>query len=147
MKRTLKQMQGATLLEVMLVLAIAAMIIVMSIRYYQTAQNNQSVNTAMAQVQAIVAAADGLAQGAGIYTGIVTTTALTTVLTANGMTTPWGSAITVTAAAANTFAIAFANTPAALCPLLINKLTVSTRFTGVTCAAGGNFAWTYDKSL
>ena len=48
-----RKSSGATLLEVMLVLAVAAMVIVMSIRYYKNAQNSQNVNAILAQIQAI----------------------------------------------------------------------------------------------
>ena len=71
MKCFSKKNQGVTLLEVLLVLAIAAMIIVMSIRYYQSASTSQQVNMTMEEIQAITAAADNLAIGSGSYqTGI-----------------------------------------------------------------------------
>ena len=67
MKRFAKSMLGVTLLEIMLVLAIAAMIIVMSVRYYQSASASQQVNAVLQQIQGITAAADGLAQATGSY--------------------------------------------------------------------------------
>jgi len=39
-----RRMSGVTLLEIMLVLAVAAMVIVMSIRYYRNATNSQNSN-------------------------------------------------------------------------------------------------------
>ena len=75
MKRSLSSILGVTLLEIMLVLAIAAMIIVMSIRYYQSANASSQANALMQQIQAITAAADNIAQGAGgVYSTISTTT-------------------------------------------------------------------------
>ena len=53
MKRTIKSIYGATLLEIMLVLAIAAMIIVMSVRYYQSAQMSSQANAFVAQVRVL----------------------------------------------------------------------------------------------
>lgn len=66
--KSLSRSAGVTLLEIMLVLAIAAMIIVMSVRYYQSASSSQQATAAFAQVQAITAAADTLAQMSGDYT-------------------------------------------------------------------------------
>ena len=54
---------GVTLLEVMLVLAIAAMIIVMSVRYYQSTNAANQANTVVQQITSIVAAADSLSVG------------------------------------------------------------------------------------
>ena len=98
MKRNTKSMLGVTLLEVMLVLAIAAMIIVMSIRYYQSATTSQQANAGMEELQAIIAAADNLAVGTGNYSSI-TTAQITAVVGANNMVSPTGGAITVTGAA------------------------------------------------
>jgi Tfp pilus assembly protein PilE len=58
MRRTYKSMLGVTLLEIMLVLAIAALVIVMSIRFYQQASTSGKINAALSQVQGIVAAVE-----------------------------------------------------------------------------------------
>lgn len=70
MKRSIRSAAGVTLLEIMLVLAIAAMIIVMSVRYYQSATTSQQVNNSIQQLQAYMAAADNLAVGSGSYTSV-----------------------------------------------------------------------------
>lgn len=70
MNRSLKSSLGVTLLEIMLVLAIAAMVIVMSIRYYQSASTNQKINTTVNNVTGIIAAAESFLQSKGTFTGM-----------------------------------------------------------------------------
>lgn len=140
-------MLGVTLLEVMLVLAIAAMIIVMSIRYYTTAQNNQQANGALSLIQGIVAAADQLAAGTGVYSGVATTAVQSLMPPNNGMKTPWGTDTTV----ASTATVVTITLPAAtnsICALLATKVNaiskLSTAVTAATCpAAPTNFVVTY----
>ena len=62
------QSKGVTLLEIMLVLAIAAIIIVMSVRYYQSTTNAQQAHAFIAQMQAIQAALDQTAEATHTYT-------------------------------------------------------------------------------
>lgn len=94
MKRCKKSsMQGVTLLEIMLVLAIAAMIIVMSVRYYQSASQNQQANAFVQQVQGITATVESVAQGGGGYTA-ASQAAITPLLPANAFVTPWGTTMT-----------------------------------------------------
>ncbi len=138
MRSSLKKMQGATLLEVMLVLAIAAMIIVMSIRYYQTAQQNQQANAFVSQIQAIVAAADSMATATGSYTGVISTAAMSAMLPAGGLMTPWGTAITVTATSTNVVTIATPTVPVNVCGLALPKIRANSKFanTAATIPAG-----------
>lgn len=146
MKNTFKKMAGVTLLEVMLVLAIAAMIIVMSVRYYQSATSSQQANAVLGQVQAIVAAADQLAQATGAYTtanngGALTTAAIQTLLPAAGMMTPWGQAITIGGVTSSAFTITLPTTPATVCPLVRSKVMANNHFTSTpptACSAAGN---------
>lgn len=58
MKKSLKTMSGVTLLEIMLVLAIAGIVIAMSVRYYTQASTNQKVTAGIAAVNAVVAAVE-----------------------------------------------------------------------------------------
>ena len=102
MKRTLRTMLGVTLLEIMLVLAIASMVIVMSIRYYQTATASQQANAALEMISSITAAADSLAQGAGGYSSAaLSATSIAPLLPANGLVTPWNQTVVI-AASGNT---------------------------------------------
>ncbi len=143
----LKHMLGVTLLEIMLVLAIAAMIIVMSIRYYQSATSSSQVNYALQQVQAISAAADNLAQTSGSYqTGLAGGGgALAPLLPANGLVFPWGETVSVQATGASTYTISFSNIPSGVCPLLRAKLLANNHYSAISggCAPSGGSAMTF----
>lgn len=135
MKRFAKSMHGVTLLEIMLVLAIAAMIIVMSVRYYQSATSSQQANSILQQIQAITAAADGLAQASGSYTSAsVSNSSLSPLLPANGLVSPWGGAINVTGATATSYNVNIAGVPAGVCPLLVSKLAANNHYSDMSPA-------------
>ncbi|MDR3478108.1 MAG: hypothetical protein P4M14_08785 [Gammaproteobacteria bacterium] len=138
MNRTTKSILGVTLLEIMLVLAIAAMVIVMSVRYYQTATSSEQVNTVMEQIQSIAAAADSLAQGSGSYvTAAIATGTISPLLPNNGLTLPWGTTIGFGGVTATSYQITVTSTPANECPLIKAKITANSHFTSTTaCAAG-----------
>lgn len=140
MKKGFRAILGVTLLEVMLVLAIAAMIIVMSVRYYQSASTSQQANTLIGQITSIVAAADSLAQSTGNYSG-ATTTALQPLLPATIFTAPWGSTITL-APGTSTLGITIPGTPAGVCSLVRGKLTTNTHFTAPACGTSGTASMT-----
>lgn len=149
MKKYTKSMLGVTLLEIMLVLAIAAMVIVMSIRYYQSATSAQQATATLEQIQSITAAADSLAQGAGGYAAAaVSTASIGPLLPTNGLVTLWNTNITVTGATATTYVVTIPQTPAAVCPVLSSKLKVNSHYTGVSaCGAGAaDFSYTYSST-
>jgi type II secretory pathway pseudopilin PulG len=146
-----KSILGVTLLEIMLVLAIAAMIIVMSVRYYQTASSGQQVNGMLQMIQSISAAADGLAQGSGSYqTGGVATATVQPLMPNNSMNAPWGGAASITGATDSTYTVSFTTVPAAVCSQVKSRLTASSKFnaTATTCPSTGSttFTYTYDAS-
>ncbi|MBX3708333.1 MAG: hypothetical protein KIT56_06585 [Gammaproteobacteria bacterium] len=129
MKRVFKTVLGVTLLEVMLVLAIAAMIIVMSVRYYQSASASQQANAVLQQIQGIVSAADNLAQAGGSYSAVkLNNSTLTPLLPGGALTTPWGEPITVTSTSATTFTINAGHVPSGVCPLLYSKLATNNHY-------------------
>jgi type II secretory pathway pseudopilin PulG len=135
MKKVFKSTLGVTLLEVMLVLAIAAMIIVMSIRYYQSANSGQQASSVIAQITAIAASADSLSLGAGSYTNV--TTSSVSPIIANGLTTPWNSDITVVSGGSGKFiTITIPDTPGSVCPLIVGKFNGLDNYdtTGYSCA-------------
>jgi len=135
--KSLKKVLGVTLLEIMLVLAIAAMIIVMSVRYYQSATSSSQANAALSQIQAIMSAADGLAQATGSYmTPALNNAAIAPLLPANGLIMPWGAGATVAGTAAGTYTITLTDVPRGVCPLLTTKLLSNNHVTTTgTCAA------------
>src|SRR5262245_34594931 len=117
MNKLVKSVIGVTLLEVMLVLAIAAMIIVMSVRYYQSTQAANMANTVVGEVTNIVASMDSLAQATGAYTGI-TQAQVQAVAPSGSLTTPWGTAIGINVVSASSYTISLPATPANVCPLV-----------------------------
>lgn len=127
MRKNLKSTLGVTLLEVMLVLAIAAMIIVMSVRYYQSANSSQQANATLQQVAAIVAQSQSLSQATGSFSSITSTT-IGPLLPGAGLKTPWGTTITITGAP-STLAITVPKTPSGVCPLLTTKLVTDNHYT------------------
>ncbi len=151
MNKSLKTVLGVTLLEIMLVLAVAAMIIVMSVRYYQSANATQQGNSLMQQFTAIAAAADSLAQATGTYTGgNVGTATIKGIVGTAGMTTPWGDQITIGTVSATTFVVSAATTPVAVCQLLTSKLQAGGHWSGLTaCGTTGTatFSATYTANV
>ena len=133
MKRTTRSILGVTLLEIMLVLAIAAMVIVMSVRYYQTATSSAQVKTVMQQIQSITAAADSLAQGSGSYaTASIGNATLSPLLPSNGLTLPWGSTITVGSPSATSYTVTMNSVPANQCPKIKSKITANSHYSSAT---------------
>lgn len=149
MKRFARKMAGVTLLEIMLVLAIAAMIIVMSVRYYQSANTSQQANNTLSQIQSIAAASDSLAQATGTYSASVSTNAIKPLLPANGLTTPWGSTIEITNAGTNSYSVTIPQMPAGVCGIITSQLNANAHFK-VTSACGAtptDFSYTYTSNV
>lgn len=150
MNKLTKQL-GVTLLEVMLVLAVAAMVIVMSIRYYQTANSNQQANALIQMSQGIAAAADSLAQRDGSFNNSdVTSTNIKNLMPNSSMGTPWGTTAMFSAASPTTYVVMFPATPRAVCIQASSRLSSNPKYTALTppssCAAGGtDFTYTYDS--
>ena len=91
MKKSYQKMLGVTLLEIMLVLAIAALVIIMSIRFYQSASTSNKVNAGMSTINSIVAAAESYFNAKGTYSGVAA--GVVNYLPGGGTTmppSPWG---------------------------------------------------------
>jgi Tfp pilus assembly major pilin PilA len=140
--KSYKRMAGVTLLEVMLVLAVAAMIIVMSVRYYQAASANQQVNGALQFVQGVTAAADGLAQGTGSYTD-VTAAQLSSIMPNTSMNLPWGSLAVWTATNNHAFKLTLPNMATPVCAQFTARMKANTKYTVAAACASID----YDNSL
>lgn len=151
MKR-ISRMLGVTLLEIMLVLAIAAMVIVMSVRYYQSASTAQQTNATLSQIQAITAAADSLAQGTGTYSA-ATSANIAALMPANGMVPAWGSgAITISpSTAGNTYDVKITQVPNGVCIGVKARLSANGHFSKVTCTSTstktGDLSYTYTSNI
>lgn len=148
MKRFAKSVLGVTLLEIMLVLAIAAMIIVMSVRYYQSATANQQANAVLQMVSGITAAADSLAQSTGNYSQ-ATQASIESLMPNQSMQTPWGGTITVSGGSGSTYQVSISSTPVPVCVLMKARLTASSKYTAVSsnaCSSVSAFTYTYDST-
>jgi len=144
MKRHFKSILGVTLLEIMLVLAVAAMVVVMSIKYYQAANSSSEALATTEQIQGITAAADGLAQSGSSYSN-ATSGNLATVLGPSALKTPWGAKASITASSTS-IVITIANTPPAVCAQVSAKFAANTHFSVSTaaCSSGaGNLVVNY----
>ncbi len=144
--KLLKSIKGVTLLEIMLVLAIAAMVIVMSIRYYQSATLSQQVNQTMSQIQSIAAAADNLAVGSNSYTTSATAPDVTSVVGASNMTSVvTGEAIVYTPVDAKSYRVTI-NLNDAVCLSVKAKLGANKKVTSASCSPA-NLTYVYDNSV
>lgn len=147
MKR-LSRMLGVTLLEIMLVLAIAAMVIVMSVRYYQSASTSQQTNALLAQIQAITAAADSLAQGTGSYSA-ASQSSVAALMPANGMAPPWGGATTISiAGSGSAYSASIPGVPPGVCAGLKSRLQANKHYSTITCTTSvGTVTYTYTSNI
>lgn len=127
-----RSMLGVTLLEIMLVLAIAGMIIVMSVRYYQSATDSSQANSVVQQIQAVIAAEETIVATAGAYAG-GTDAALTDLLPRNGLVLPWGGNMGVTGG--TSVGITLPGARAGICANVEAKLRTNGRISG-TCTGG-----------
>jgi Tfp pilus assembly protein PilE len=136
MKRTFKSMLGVTLLEIMLVMAIAAMVIVMSIRYYQSASSNQRVAAGADVLTGFVGAAVSYIQAGNTIASITNTTLAPYLPGATIPISPWGSSITVTGATA-TFTVSIGGVPPTDCFKIQGLMASNPNIAwGASCTAG-----------
>jgi type II secretory pathway pseudopilin PulG len=137
MKKSLQSILGVTLLEIMLVLAIASMVIIMSIRYYQSASNNQKVNAGLNTITGIVAAGESVMGATGSLPVGAAGTAndIRPYLPGNAMpNSPWGGPITLAGVTATSYSITL-NTGAG-CAQFLALITQNSKFsTSSTCTA------------
>lgn len=128
MKRFAKPMLGVTLLEILLVLAIAAMIIVMSVRYYQSASQSSQANSFIQQVQNITAAVESLAVSGGYGSGNITNTKVEAIVGASGLVAPWGATAMQVTGTANGYQLKFPAAGDAQCTLIKARLEQSKNY-------------------
>jgi Tfp pilus assembly major pilin PilA len=133
MKKFFRSMLGVTLLEIMLVLAIAAMVIVMSIRYYQSASNNQKIATGLNTITGIVAAAESVLSTKGDLSTI--SADITSYLPGGKVpTSPWGGTITIANGGSSSYTIKM-NISSSACAQFVALVTNSKVVPGA-CPAG-----------
>lgn len=145
MKRIFKQMLGVTLLEILLVLAVAATIIILSVRYYQSSASSQQANAAIEQIQAIASAMDNIANGgAGSYSGITSAT-LAAVLGSANLNSPTNAPIVYTPGDATTYSISMPLNPG-VCTAVLAKISGNTKITSPACDSAGTLTYTYNST-
>ena len=140
MKRSFKSMLGVTLLEIMLVLAIAALIIVMSIRYFQSASTNEKVNAAVDTVTGIVAAGENYNNANGSFSGITASSLNSYLPGGKPPASPWGGSITIMSVNATIYKISMP-VPATGndCTLLVELLKSNNKLKPAACS--GTILW------
>ncbi len=134
---------GIGLLELMLALAVIAVILVMSTRYYNVAHRQQQVNATVKEIRAIVTASTEWAKTQYNYSGISFT-----ILIANqylpsnfSKTNVWQGAITIVPGKdTSQFIVQYTNIPTDLCNSLASKM--STQAVSSTCS-GKTFTATF----
>lgn len=147
MKKHSQPMLGVTLLEIMLVLAIAAMVIVMSVRYYQSAQASQQANTVIQQLTAVTTSADSLSQGSGSYSAVNSTNVGGLLSNVGGLVTPWGENITLKGGS-TTYTVTVTKTPASVCGIVWGQLNGNPHVSGLSaCNASGTTDLTYTYNM
>lgn len=144
MRALAKSTLGVTLLEIMLVLAIAAMIIVMSIRYYDSATTSQQANTTLQQVQAIIVTMDNLGMGSNSYVGI-SQSDIESLLGAASMRSVTNERIIVEPVSDAIYRVTIPlNTP--ICTSVRVKLEANSKITNAACT-NGVLTYSYDHSI
>ena len=136
MKRSLqakKTLLGVTLLEIMLVLAIASMVIVMSIRYYQSASNNQKINAALNVITGVVAGGESVLGAKGSL-ATVGADILPYLPNAKLPDSPWGSPIVFGIQNVSDYTFTM-NVPTAVCPSLKALIEQNSK---ITAGCGAN---------
>jgi len=135
MKKSPQSMLGVTLLEIMLVLAIAAMVIVMSIRYYQSASNNQKIAAGLNAVTSIIAAGESVLGATGSLS-TVATDALPYLSGNKIPNSPWGGAMSISGAGPSTYTIVMPM-PTALCPSFLALVNQNSKLATSNCGGTG----------
>jgi type II secretory pathway pseudopilin PulG len=138
MKKLLQSILGVTLLEIMLVLAIAAMVIVMSIRYYQSASNNQKIAAGLNAVTGIIAAGESVLGAKGSL-ATVASDALPYLPNGALPNSPWGGQMTIQNGTATSYKISMPITanPPGVCAAFQSLIQQNSK---ITAACGGGVA-------
>lgn len=139
----MKPQRGIGLLELMLSLAIIAILLVMATRYFNSARQGQQIAEAISMVQAIAAASQNyfVANGntmAGVGSAI--TASGNNYLPNPPKNNPWGGTVSVTPDSGNSSAVDIKMTgiPDAACPRLLEALQGANAAgaTAVSCTGG-----------
>lgn len=125
---------GVTLLEILLVLAISASILVMSVRYYGSATASLQANTTIEQIQAITATIDNYS--AGLSYSSISTAFLQSLMPKHSLKTSWGTDISIDSVKPSSYSVTLPDTPKAICSLIRSKLESNNHYKVTTPACG-----------
>lgn len=116
--------KGISLIELMLALAIIAILLVMATRYYVVARSEQQLNSGVEMVQAVQAASQKWLVEHNDYAGISLSELINyNLLPSKYTSNPWGGVINVDAANNNAnVKITFENIPASACGNLVQRI-------------------------
>lgn len=145
MKRSIKTSLGVTLLEIMLVLVIASLVLVMSIRYYQSATNSQRVNAAVNIVTGVIAAADTYQSSTGSFTSMTSSSIAPYMPNSTMPNSPWGAVRVNAAGSGLTYTVNISLLPAGVCTQIANLIKTNTKVS-TDCTTANNIVITYDSS-
>jgi Tfp pilus assembly protein PilE len=118
MRNSLRIAKGATLFEIMLVIAIGGMILVAGIRYYKNAQQSQNINIMLNQISNITSAADRLSINSGSYAGVNSATMMSMNGGTKAMTTPYNAQYWFNSQSSTGYTCQVGNMPQYVCPVI-----------------------------
>jgi Tfp pilus assembly protein PilE len=142
MRKILSKILGVTLLEVLLVLVIASLVLVMSIRYYQTASTQAKVNAGMETLSGLMAGVDAyLASGnsiGGVAAGVLP-------YLPNGAfpANPFGVGTVEVVSASPNYTVTFQSVPSVACTMFRQIAKQNQKVDAPACSgSAGNLVFT-----
>ena len=153
MNKILQKQRGISLLEVMLSLAIIAIILLLATRYYVVASKSASLNATTALIGSIQQGAAQYRVGQGSYANMTQTTLINQGSIAKtdqtsdgtGIVTEWG-AVTVDGSAGTSYKITLDTLPFDVCTNLTNRYSTSATVSpGCTGGATTDLTITYPQ--
>jgi Tfp pilus assembly protein PilE len=127
--------KGIGLLELMLSLAIIAILLIMATRYYQSASTNQKINQAVDMFAAVKGGVRNYYISNGktfptsvaklVQSGYLPTSYLDgdkSTATTSANVNPWNGSLAVAAGTGDTFTVAMAGIPTAICSQLVGRV-------------------------
>lgn len=134
-----KYQQGVGLLELMLSLAIIAIILIMTTRYYSSASNSQKITSAVDEINAVKGAMGSYLAGypAGqtpspaptigslVQTGLLPPTFVASGTSSSSTTNPWGMSISIGTITAQSYQVLMTMPSADVCTTVMNQVNSS----------------------
>lgn len=156
-----KSQKAIGLLELMLSLAIIAVLLIMATRYYSSASSSQKIQAAVDQINAVRSAVQNAAGGSSSGAGNITASMLvesgylpssfiapslaSSSTAATGYLTPWGQieGLTLSTGTGKTFSISMTTPGDDICNAVVQKLVATAQSTSATCSNGSTVTATY----